>query len=159
MLLMNRPLRDKIPGITQITDIFKEAKRNDEAMKAKSKKYYDETKHVAQHAIQVGDSVLLKQKRENKLSTAFETDPYEVVRVEGPAVTINRGDQVFTRNAAHLKVIPQVDPDTRTFGDDHPVAESDPNGATAYTRPVSTRIRRAPDRYTANWIQHIGTLV
>ena len=164
MLLMNRPLRDKIPGITHVTDIFNEARINDENRKMKSKTYYDEKKNVQQHSIQVGDQVLAKQAKENKLSTAFDTDPYEVVNVEGPAVTIQRGSQVFIRNAAHLKVIPRADPTSNRFGvdsDDNAAAwygHSTPQADDGSTRPASTRVRRPPDRYTANTI-YTETLV
>ena len=161
MLLMNRPLRDKIPGIIQVTDLFKEAKLNDEVRKEKSKKSYDESKNVKQHCIQIGDSVLLKQKKENKLSTVFETDPFEVVKVEGPAVTIQRGNQVFTRNAVHLKVIPSGNPVTSATGENsNPAAwyrHYAPDVPAGYTHP--TRIRRCPDRYTAHCINYLETLV
>ena len=154
MLLMNRPLRDKIPGITHVTEIFQEAKKNDEWRKGKSKKYYDERNRVAQHSVQVGDHVLLKQEKTNKLSTAFGTDPFEVVKVEGPAVTVQRGGQVFIRHAAHLKVIPRIDPVESGVSEDfHPT----PYVTSRHTYP--TRMRRPPDRYAAHWISTLETLV
>ena len=154
MLLMNRPLHDKIPGIIQITEIFKEAKKNDEVMKMKSKKYYDERKRTSHHTIEIGDLVLLKQEKKNKLSKKYECDPYEVVEVNGAAVTIQRGEQIFVRNAAHLKLLPHT-----VSGDDDSVTAEHSNVPPVYTRPTSARTRRAPDRYTDNWIHSVGTLV
>ena len=54
--------------------------------------------------IAVGDRVLLKQSRENKLSTNFERHPYKVVRRDGNAVVIEdvEGNSRM-RGIAHIK--------------------------------------------------------
>lgn len=50
------------------------------------------------------DEVLLRQTRENKLSPAFEPEPYKVIQKEGNTVVIenSEGDRKM-RNVAHLK--------------------------------------------------------
>ena len=65
-----------------------------------------------------------------------------------------RGEQIFVRNAAHLKLVPHT-----VSGDDDSVTAEHSNVPPVYTRPTSARTRRAPDRYTDNWIHSVGTLV
>ena len=55
-------------------------------------------------ATEVGDRVILRQSKKNKLTTPFETEPYEVVDREGNAVVIQRGEEPRKmRNVAYLK--------------------------------------------------------
>lgn len=162
MLLMNRTLKDKLPTISHISDAFKEAQGNDQLNKQKSKQFYDEKKNVKKHLIQVGDDVMMKQDKDNKLTTAFNPNPYKVVKVEGPAITIQDGDQKFIRNAAHLKVIPVSQ--GKHGNDSNPdapnVKEVNPNlispDVEVHQRP--TRIRKRPDRYTDEWIDCMNTV-
>ena len=47
--------------------------------------------------------VLLKQLKENKLSTRFNTKPYQVVALKGHMVTGTRGGDQVTRHASFFK--------------------------------------------------------
>ena len=148
--------------LSHISDAFKEAQGNDQLNKQKSKQFYDEKKNVKKHLIQVGDDVMMKQDKDNKLTTAFNPNPYKVVKVEGPAITIQDGDQKFIRNAAHLKVIPVSQ--GKHGNDSNPdapnVKEVNPNlispDVEVHQRP--TRIRKRPDRYTDEWIDCMNTV-
>ena len=110
MVLMNRKLRDKIPHLDKTHNIFNDAWLTDNLNKSKSKHAYDEKRHVKPGSIVAGDFVLIKQKRKNKLSTNYSSLPYRVTNVSGPAITVVRGHQQFTRNVADVKKIPHYTP-------------------------------------------------
>lgn len=85
-LLLGRKLPDKLPKLKipdeQATeaDWQKLLKERDGCAKMKQKIYADNKRGARPSDIAVGDRVLLKQSRENKLSTNFEPHPYKVVR-------------------------------------------------------------------------------
>lgn len=48
-------------------------------MKTKAKLYADKRRNAEIVELEAGDDVLVKQNKENKLSTSFEPEPYQVV--------------------------------------------------------------------------------
>ena len=50
------------------------------------KEYADKRRGAKPLSVKVGDSVLVKQQRRNKLSSKFSTDPYIVTKVKGTMV-------------------------------------------------------------------------
>lgn len=124
-LLNGRKLRTKIPQQQSPTSQEKElddkARKNDNSQKEKMKKHADKTNHAQPNKIVVGDKVLVKQKKHNKLTTPFDPKPYKVVEVKGSMVVAEREDHQITRNSSHFKVIKSKD----QIGDYHPESEGD----------------------------------
>ena len=56
----------------------------------------DITNHAKPRALVIGDNVLLKQKKCNKLTTPFDPKPYTVVAVKGMMVTARRKKHEIT---------------------------------------------------------------
>ncbi len=56
--------------------------------------------------IQVGDTVLVRQQKENKFSTKFNPMPYNVTVRKGARVTVCRNGHFITRNVSFFKKIP-----------------------------------------------------
>ena len=109
-LLLGRKLRDKLPKLKipdeQATeaDWQKLLKERDGCAKMKQKIYADNKRGARPSDIAVGDRVLLKQSRENKLSTNFEPHPYKVVRRDGNAVVVvDANGNNRMRGIAHMK--------------------------------------------------------
>ena len=70
----------------------------------KPKIYADNKRGARPSDIAVGDRALLKQSRENKLSTNFEPHPYKVVRRDGNAVVVEDANgNNRMRGIAHMK--------------------------------------------------------
>ena len=65
---------------------------------------------MKQPSIEVGDYVLIRQKKQNKLSTAFDTKPVQVTDIRGPAITVHRDSKFVIRNVADVKKIPHYIP-------------------------------------------------
>ena len=72
----------------------------DAERKENSKLYVDIKRHAKETHIKVWDIALLKQPKENKLSTRFNPKPYKVVAMTGHMVTGTRGDHQVTRHAS-----------------------------------------------------------
>ena len=51
----------------------------------------------------IGDSVLVKQKKENKLTTPYSPQPMIVTDIKGSMITAKKGGKRMTRNHSHFK--------------------------------------------------------
>ena len=105
-LMFGREMRSKLPELKRETvNPFKEEIRErDWSNKLKGKLYVDEKGGAVFRSINVGDEVLLRAEKSNKLSTNFRLSPFKVVRKAGSEVTVKNDTGVeFKRNAAFLK--------------------------------------------------------
>ena len=123
-------------------------------MKAKAKLYADEKRHAEYSDLVPGDRVLLKQERQNKLSTPFAPELYDVVSRNGSSIVIKSPEGVqYERNKAHLKkyeaeaVDPPAVENAVDAGPDHTDLERDCGKAkiAAPTRPV--RHKKLPEKF------------
>jgi len=87
-LLFNREIRPKIPELTNCEYIDSEARDRDAEMKQRRTDYADERGGAQENSLAPGDQVLVKQRKENKLSTTFEVAPHKVTKKYGNEVTV-----------------------------------------------------------------------
>ena len=106
--LMRRNVRTKLdyPGKMQI-DISKMEKEITDKDRQYKKKWDDQHRHpkTKEHEFMVGEKVLLKKKKENKWSTAYEHEHYTVTEVDGSSIQAKRksdGRTVY-RDASKFK--------------------------------------------------------
>lgn len=141
----------------------KQARDNEKSGQAYNKQYADSRRKAKHRDIAVGDCVLVRQKRQNKLTTNFDTTPYFVVATNKSQITAqNKDGHKITRNVSHFKRIPgksveeDTDVDDETYPDkDAQNTEAEPsNSQPTHDSHVSenanrrsTRERRAPQRY------------
>lgn len=105
--MFGRQLRDKLPSI-QLPSIQRdEMADRDGDKKLQGKCYADTRRKATPSTLQVGDSVLLKARKINKLSTTFEPEPFAVTKVTDTDVTIERGTQQLRRSFADVKRCPE----------------------------------------------------
>uniref|UniRef100_A0A8W8M4J6 Uncharacterized protein n=2 Tax=Magallana gigas TaxID=29159 RepID=A0A8W8M4J6_MAGGI len=134
------------------------------------KEYADKSRNAKYSQVQVGDRVLVQQPKENKLSPAFETKPYEVVGRTGNEVLLKAPHGgTYRRNVKQVKnleidgSVPLDDADDVTDldlpqselpddGDDLKITDMDDDqkietdrGDSVRTRPV--RQHKLPDRF------------
>lgn len=93
----------QLPQQTRVSELHEKLQRRDTANKAKSKDYSDKRRNAKPSQLQVGEIVLVRQPRRNKLTTPFDPRPLEVVRRKGTLVTAKRGMYTITRNISHFK--------------------------------------------------------
>ena len=110
-LLFNREIRTKLPSRIDENKcpIDTEIRENDEKAKEKMKKNADKKSGAKERDIQIGDFVLIRQKRRNKFSSNFDPKPYRVVKVKGTTITALRNGHYVTRNISFYKRIPKND--------------------------------------------------
>ena len=102
-LLFGRKMRTKLPELREDV-IANEVRDRDIGMKAKAKVYADKKRNAKESDLSPGDKVLVKQERQNKLSTPFAPEPHEVVTKTGDSVVIESPDDVqLKRNDTHVK--------------------------------------------------------
>lgn len=88
-LLMNRDVKMKLPSATEsVPD--DEVVQRDQTAKAKMKTYADKERATQPHKFRRGEAVLVKQKKKNKASSAFEPTRYIIESIEGSMISARR---------------------------------------------------------------------
>ena len=110
-LLFNRKVGNKLPQFasvamtTNIPHNTEKVKENDSRGKWKMKVYADEQGKAKVSDIRIGDVVLARQRKHNKLSTRFDPLPFCVVRIKGTMIIASRNGKYFTRNVSQFKIV------------------------------------------------------
>ena len=103
-LSMGRKICTKIPKMIEKTPNDSIATEDANA-KYKMKMYAERRRNVQPRDIQGGDTVLVKQRKQNKLSTPYDPVPHTVETTKGSMITARRTSDghCITRNSSHLK--------------------------------------------------------
>ena len=107
-VLFGRKLRTKLPQCMSAIQngLHERVREEDDEKKRIMKTNADITNHAKPRALMIGDNVLLRQKKCNKLTTPFDPKPYTVIAVKGTMVTAKRQNHEVTRNSSYFKLIP-----------------------------------------------------
>ncbi len=150
--LNNRKLKTHLPDPPSTPSHFEkdeEIRSRDEKKKSTMKSYSDERNRAKPNNITLGDTVLLRQPKLNKLSTPFDPEPFHVVAVKNSMVTARNKLRTVTRNSFLFKKIPHLPVNHETSdGEDNP-----PITTTQNSQPSSPPLRRSsrqsrqPERY------------
>ena len=103
---INRKLRTKLPPLEMYCDYdfdVQKCRDNDAEMKEKGKRYIDVKRNAVKNDLKVGDEVLLKQNKSNKMSTVYRKDPFIITERKGKCVTVQNDDVCLKRNVTHVK--------------------------------------------------------
>ena len=87
--MFGREVRSKLPELKRETVGVpgKEVRERDWSSKLKGKAYADLKRGAMPKSLRVGNTVLLKAEKTNKLSTNFNPDPFKVVHKTGSEVS------------------------------------------------------------------------
>ena len=121
-LLFGRQIRTKMPELSklehkEISDHFsvhqkslpeykkdESVRDRDAERKMIGKEYADERRNASESSVKVGDEVLVKQKKSNKLSLNFEKEPYTVLDKHGSQLTVQSpSGKTIKRNVTFTK--------------------------------------------------------
>ena len=86
----------------------REVENRDAREKSKMKKNADERRHESDSQLCVGDTVLVRQTRKNKMSAAFDPRSLKVSVKKKNIITASRGNYSVPHNVSHCKVLPRV---------------------------------------------------
>ena len=153
-------MRNKLPDIYTNPLLDMEVRDRDAEQKGKAKVYADARRGARHSAVSVGDKVLVRQDKVNKLTTTFGATPFTVVNKNGNSLTVESPDGAqYSRNTTHVRRYlsgveepmndaddgENVTPATMEVGErDAPVPSSPPTESRA-TRPL--RQMRMPNKY------------
>ena len=106
-LLFNRTIRGHLPELrsNKVVNKHDYAKTNIEKSRVINKQNYDRTHNARESGIQVGDTVICRQKKQNKLSPNFSPDLLTVIDRRFNTVVAEGKDNTITRNVSHFKKI------------------------------------------------------
>lgn len=104
-LMFGREMRSKLPDLRREAPITNEEVRDrDWSRKLSQKEYVDAKRIAVASEVEVGDKVLLKNSKTNKLSPNYDPNPCEVIDRKGGEVTIrSTAGAEFKRNVSFVK--------------------------------------------------------
>ena len=105
LLYPGRRFKTLLPCPTSPTDNSAVRDFNNRAM-ARSKAYQDQKRHTKPCSLSLGDTVLVRQQKRNKLTPFYNPAPYRVIAIKGSMVTAQRGGLQIVRNSSFFKQIP-----------------------------------------------------
>ena len=111
-LMFQRRIRYSIPDASNKLnhiDLEEKLEFNDRTKKELATDYATLRRHAKPCSLSVGDRVLVKQPRKNKLSSPFNPYPYRIIAQKGSMFIAKNSetDHEITRNETHFKSIPE----------------------------------------------------
>ncbi|CAB4008646.1 hypothetical protein BSL78_21779 [Paramuricea clavata] len=140
-LLFGRKLAVKLPEVVPTSPSRSQFADIDLKKKEKMKVYADTAAKAKPHSFQVGDTVLVRQKRVNKLSSPYNKHPYTIVKIKGSMITARNATSYITRNRSQFKKITIT-----THQQDHVPDPFDDEETNIPTPDHPAEIRRYPTR-------------
>ena len=104
-LLNGRRLKSTLPRV-QYDQASPEIRQTDAKSKEKMKEYADKRSHAKSTDLKIGDKVLIKQPKKDKMSTPFKPKPLEIKDKKGNMITAQNEEHTVTRNASFFKKLP-----------------------------------------------------
>jgi transposase InsO family protein len=151
-LFFGRAIRTKLPELREFVPNDGEMRDRDWEKKVGAKIYADARRNARESDIAPGDTVLVRQRKLDKLTTNFRPDQYSVVEKKGNSVVIESPQHVtYKRNITEVKKFVTPDEGNAVPNDNITPAEADTEPA-EQSRP--SRQRKAPDRY-GQWVSAV----
>ena len=128
---------------------LKSLKEQDKKAKDRIKFYGDKHLHVKHAEIEIGDTVLMKQNRFNKIMSRMYSKKFQFIDKKGTMITAKREDRIVTRNSSFFKKIPprtspgKIQPRTSQQVFDNSILES--VHSNFYSNQFSQRLRLVKD--------------
>ena len=100
--LFRSRIRTKLPHLQEFS-IEDEVRDRDSERKEKGEMYADCQRNARESEIREGDKVLMRQEKENKLSTPYKQSPFTVIQKNGNSVLVEVDGVQYRRNVTHVK--------------------------------------------------------
>ena len=107
-MLYGRNISTKLPDIGELGEVddsvsLQQTRDRDAEKKQVAADYADKRRRASEKELETGDLVLL-EKKDNKLSPAYESEPYKITACYGDQIHIESPQGVtYKRNIQHLK--------------------------------------------------------
>eukprot|EP00795_Rhopilema_esculentum_P015552 gene15552-6817_t len=159
-LLFNRKIRIKLPDTVEksLSPLDEEIRKNDTQAKVTMKQNADRKRGAKERKMSIGNLVLIRQRKRNKLTSKFAPKPFRIVRIKGTMITACRNGHYVTRNISFFKPIQErKDLEFYNDADDEESLELPATGEgqqeeadTQNNARYPQRIRRRVQRYGQN---------
>ena len=103
--MFGRTLNIKVPKLPTKEPKNRDVRKTDKENKQQMKQQFEQRHTVKPAKIDIGDSVLVKQEKKDKLTTPFNPTPLKVKDRKGTMITASDGQRNVTRNSSHFKKI------------------------------------------------------
>ena len=127
--LFKRSMRTKLPELSRPNVADEEFGERDHLQKMKGKEYADKRRQATENDLSIGDTVLVQQPKQNKMSTTFSANPHTVVARHGGRVIVRSPEGVDYKR--HVTQVKQLVPDTESVQSHTP--ETHQTGASTST--------------------------
>jgi len=110
-LLFNRKVKGLLPELPskKIVNKHKYAQDNINACKLSNKRYQDRRRNTKESDIQVGDIVICKQQKHNKVSPNFSPEQFVVTKRRGTTIFAENDNHFRKRNISYFtKIVPRI---------------------------------------------------
>ena len=157
-LLYGRNISTKLPDIGELGEVdesasLRQTRDRDAEKKQVAADYAEKRRQASEKELETGDLVLLEKKKENKLSPAYESEPYKITACYGDQIHIESPQGVtYKRNIQLLKKYHSTGqgenhtPEAPAEGshEDQSVPMDMPSGETASSEELSSRSSQIP---------------
>ncbi|XP_055844353.1 uncharacterized protein K02A2.6-like [Episyrphus balteatus] len=101
-LMFNRKMNNFLPTLKEKTTKLVNKEQNN---KLKNKQYADKRRHTKRAAFKVGDQVICKQRKINKLTPPYDPEPMKITKIIGSQIWARREGETNTivRNSSFFK--------------------------------------------------------
>jgi hypothetical protein len=104
-ILFGKKINTKLPDLTIKSPTHNTIGKKDKD-KLKMKTHFENKHCVKPSQFKVGDSVLVKQEKKDKLTTPFNPTPLKIKEEKGSMITATDGqNKIITRNSSHFKKV------------------------------------------------------
>lgn len=105
-LMFSRKIYTKIPTLSSVNkDTDHVIRKRDRHAKTRMKENADARHHARPSFLAIGDKVLYRQPRHNKLTPSYNCNPHTVTHINGSMVTASNEGHSITRNSSFFKKI------------------------------------------------------
>jgi hypothetical protein len=105
-ILFGRKINTKLPDLTIKSPTHNTIRKKDKDRKLKMKTHFENKHCVKPSQFKVGDSVLVKQEKKDKLTTPFNPKPLNIKEKKGSMITARDGqNKMITRNSSLFKKV------------------------------------------------------
>ena len=113
--------------LSMLADLFHNLQVTDASVAMSYKIYANTCSNAKQSDLMPGDTVLLRQPKQNKLSTPYDPRPYQVESRKGSMISVRGGgrDHNVTRNSSFFKKVNIPYVPQREEEEEEPVADND----------------------------------
>ncbi|CAB4027669.1 uncharacterized protein K02A2.6-like [Paramuricea clavata] len=100
------PYWPQVINSKKIVNRHKEARDNEKTRQERNREYANQRRNTRKSDLQVGDYVLVRQEKKNKLTANFNHKPYKVIKKTGSEILAQSKDgHIAKRNVSHFKRI------------------------------------------------------